>query len=85
MRAGPFNRQHYSNPKVDGPLLAALRDFDADRRVGLLRQALAALDEDTGVIPVFYPRFNWAGRKNYVRFTPGNAFGHTNAVFTDPV
>ncbi|WP_298380905.1 ABC transporter substrate-binding protein [Azospirillum sp.] len=83
--AGPFNRQHYSNPKVDGPLLAALRDFDADRRVGLLRQALAALDEDTGVIPVFYPRFNWAGRKNYVRFTPGNAFGHTNAVFTDPV
>lgn len=38
-----------------------------------------------GVIPVFYPRFNWAGRKGYVRFVPGNAFGHTNAVFAEPV
>ncbi|MBP2305808.1 ABC transporter substrate-binding protein [Azospirillum melinis] len=83
--AGPFNRQHYSNPKVDTPLLEALRTFDPERRVGLIREALAALDEDAGIIPVFFPRFNWAGRKTHVRFIPGNAFGHTNAVFTEPV
>ncbi|MGR0187002.1 ABC transporter substrate-binding protein [Azospirillum aestuarii] len=83
--AGPFNRQRYSNPKLDAPLLAALGDFDAERRVARIRDALAALEEDVGVIPVFYPRFNWAGRKGYVRFVPGNAFGHTNAVFAEPV
>lgn len=82
---GPFNRQGYSNPAVDGPGLEALRTFDPEKRRALTHQALQALQDDVGVIAVYYPRFNWAGRRGYVRFVPGNAFGHTNAVFTEAV
>jgi peptide/nickel transport system substrate-binding protein len=78
---GPFNRQRYSNPKVDAPEIDALQTLDDGRRRDLTQQAARALEEDAGILSVFYPRYNWAGKKEKVRFVPGNAFGHTSATF----
>lgn len=78
---GPFNRQRYSNLKVDGPEIEALKTLDDTQRRNLTQQAARALEEDVGILSVFYPRYNWAGKKQKVRFVPGNAFGHTSANF----
>nr|WP_314073408.1 ABC transporter substrate-binding protein [uncultured Roseococcus sp.] len=80
-RTGAFNRQHYANPDVDVPLTAALREMDDERRLALSRQAQQALLNDLGVLPLFYVRYNWAGRRDKVRYEPGNAYGHTNVNY----
>jgi len=71
---GPFNRQRYSNPAVDGPLAAALTTMDEARRRDLTQQAARALLEDKGVIPVVNLRNTWAGRRDRVVYdpSPGN-------------
>lgn len=82
---GPFNRQLYSNSRLDESGLAALTEMEPGRRQSLTHAALTELESDLGVVPVFYPRFNWAGRRSHVTFEPGNPFGHTNALFAKPV
>jgi peptide/nickel transport system substrate-binding protein len=67
---GPFNRQRYSNPAVDGPLAQALTTMDEERRQALTQQAARALLEDKGVIPVINLRNSWAGRRDKVVYEP---------------
>jgi len=81
--AGPFNRQHYSNPAVDAPLAEALRTMDPARRIALTGQAMRAAVEDLGIIPVMYLKVNWAGQKSRVRYDPSPAW-YTNALLATP-
>lgn len=80
---GPFNRQHYSNPAVDGPLLEALRTMDKERRDALTAEAMRAAIEDGAVIPVLYPRNTWAAQRTRVRYEPSPAW-YTNALLATP-
>jgi peptide/nickel transport system substrate-binding protein len=81
---GPFNRQHYSNPAVNGPAAEALRTMDEPRRAALTIEANRALLEDMGVIPLIYLRYNWAARKDRVRYLPSHR-GYTSAMWAVPV
>ena len=67
---GPFNRQRYSNPAVDGSLAEALVSMDEERRKVLTQQAAQALLEDKGVIPVVVLKNSWAGRRDRVVYEP---------------
>lgn len=80
---GPFNRQHYSNPAVDGPLLEALRTMDKERRDALTADAMRVAIEDGAVIPVLYPRNTWAAQRTRVRYDPSLAC-YTNALLATP-
>jgi peptide/nickel transport system substrate-binding protein len=80
---GPFNRQRYSNPAVDDPAAEALRTMDEPRRAALTQQAGRALLEDMGVIPLLYLRYNWAARKDRVRYSPSHR-GYTSAMWATP-
>ncbi len=81
---GPFNRTRYSNPAVDGPAAEALVTMDEERRRALTNQAMAALMEDKGVIPVVVLRYAWAGRRDRVTYeaSPG---GWTTSLYAKPV
>jgi peptide/nickel transport system substrate-binding protein len=81
---GPFNRQHYSNPAVDGPLTEALRTMDKERRDALTAEAMRAAIEDGAVIPVFYLKNNWAALRARVRYDPHPGW-YTNALLATPV
>jgi peptide/nickel transport system substrate-binding protein len=80
---GPFNRQRYSNPAIDGPVREALITMDPDRRRELTHQAARALLEDKGVIPVIFLRNTWAGRRDRVVYDP-SPVNHTSAVHARP-
>ena len=81
---GPFNRQHYSNPAVDGPLAEALRTMDKERRDALTAEAMRAAIGDVAVIPVFYLKNNWAALRTRVRYDPHPGW-YTNALLATPV
>ncbi|MDB5370906.1 MAG: dipeptide-binding protein [Roseomonas sp.] len=82
--AGPFNRQHYSNPAVDNPISEALRTMDPERRQALTTQSMQALIEDKGIIPIFYLRVNWAGRSDRLTYEASPNW-YTQAQFAHPV
>ena len=82
-RMGPFNRQHYSNPAVDGPLEEALRTMDPAKRNALSAQAMRTMVEDVGVVPLIYLQVNWAGLKAKVTYDPSPSW-YTNALFASP-
>ncbi|MBX9699937.1 MAG: ABC transporter substrate-binding protein, partial [Acetobacteraceae bacterium] len=80
---GPFNRQRYSNPAVDGPAMQALTTMDEERRREFTLQSARALLEDKGVIPVIYLRNAWAGRRDRVVIDPAPA-NQTSALYVTP-
>lgn len=80
---GTFNRGHYSNPAVDGPLGEALRTMDETRRNALTAQAMRVAVEDLAVIPLMYVRVNWAGMRNKVRYDAHPSW-FTNALLASP-
>ena len=80
---GPFNRQHYSNPAMDAPLAQALRTMNLEQRNQLTAQAMRALTEDLGVIPVHYLRVSWAAQRNRVRYD-ASPIWYTNALLATP-
>ena len=80
---GPFNRQRYSNPEMDRPLAVALQEMDPERRQALTQQAMRALLEDKGVLPVIFLRNVWAGRRDRVVYDP-NPYNHTSAMHARP-
>ena len=82
--AGFTNRIHYSNPAVDAPLAEALRAMDPARRVALTAQAMRALVEDHGLIPILSVRNTWAGRRDKLRYD-AHYTGVTSALFATPV
>jgi peptide/nickel transport system substrate-binding protein len=81
---GPFNRQRYSNPAVDGPALEALTTMDPERRQILTHQAARALLEDKGVIPVVFLKNAWAGWRSRVTYRQ-DVFNRTTAQLARPV
>lgn len=80
---GAFNRGHYSNPAVDGPLEEALRTMDETRRNALTAQAMRAAVDDLAVIPLMYTRVSWAGLRNKVRYDAHPSW-LTNALLASP-
>ena len=80
---GPFNRQRYSNPAMDAPLAEALQAMDPERRQVLTQQAMRALLDDMGVLPVIFLRNVWAGRRDRVVYDP-NPYNHTSALHARP-
>lgn len=80
---GAFNRGHYSNPAVDGPMAEALRTMDPERRTALTGQAMRAAVDDLAVIPLMYIRVNWAGQRARVRYDAHPSW-FTNALLASP-
>ena len=80
---GPFNRQRYSNPRMDAPLAQALTEMNPDRRATLTQQAARELLEDKGVLPIIFLRNAWAGRRDRVVYDP-SPYNHTSALHARP-
>lgn len=80
---GPFNRQRYSNPRMDAPLSQALVTMDDGRRRELTQLAARELLHDMGVIPIIYLRNVWAGRRDRVIYDP-SPVNHTTATLARP-
>jgi peptide/nickel transport system substrate-binding protein len=81
---GSSNRAAYSNAKVDELGIEALRTMDGAKRQTLIDQALKILNDDAGMIPIFYTRANWATRKGVVKFN-ANPMSRTSAFYAEPV
>jgi len=62
--AGTANRTRYSNTKVDALTREALVQMDEGKRNAWLERAIEVAMEDQAIIPVFYPIFDYASKKN---------------------
>lgn len=60
---GASNWGHYSNPKVDEALRVASAEFDDAKREAVLRDSVALVREDVGIIPLYHYKNIWAARK----------------------
>ncbi len=60
---GTLNRFRYSNPKVDKLIVAAVQEFDSDKRWKMLADATKAAFEDVAVVPLYWQSLTWATRK----------------------
>jgi len=79
---GTANRTRYSNPAIDQAFAAALPIMDPDRRNAALAAVMEAYMADQGLIPVFYPVFDYAARKGLtVTHRPQRRF---NALMVQP-
>ena len=63
---GTANRTRYSNPMVDNLLTASLQNLDDKQRDLLVGRAIRVAMEDQALIPVFYPIFDFAAKKDLV-------------------
>jgi peptide/nickel transport system substrate-binding protein len=80
---GTANRTRYSNPAIDQQLSAALPMMDPAQRNAALSKVMEAYMADQGLIPVFYPVFDYATRKGLaVTHRPQRRF---NALMIRPV
>lgn len=82
--AGPFNRQHWSSPRMDAMVGEAFRTMDVARRNTIIADAMRLATEELGVIPIFYLRLTWAAQRNRVRYDPDPRW-YTNALLATPV
>ncbi len=80
---GTANRTRYSNTVVDQLLGDALQTMDDERRDELLGRAIRFAMNDQPLIPVFYPIFDFAAKKEMV-VTP-RAQRRFNALMIRPV
>lgn len=60
---GTWNWGHYSNPALDGGVLAALGATDPARRDALARDAMTLALRDYAVLPTHYQLASWAMKK----------------------
>jgi ABC-type transport system substrate-binding protein len=58
--------------------------MDNSERQALIDEALKTLNDDAGLIPIFYARANWATRKGVVRYN-ANPMSRTSAFYAEPV
>ena len=63
---GTANRTRYANPAIDEQLAAALPVMDPAQRNAALAKVMEAYMDDQGLIPVFYPVFDYAAKKGLV-------------------
>lgn len=63
---GTANRTRYSNPSIDQKLAEALVMMDPSQRQAALAKVMEAYMDDQGLIPVFYPVFDYAAKKGLV-------------------
>ena len=63
---GTANRTRYSNPLVDNLLTASLQNLDDKQRDALVGRAIRVAMEDQALIPVFYPIFDFAAKRDLV-------------------
>jgi peptide/nickel transport system substrate-binding protein len=61
---GEYNFGGYSNPKADAAIDRGRVEFDPAKRAAHFTEAMAAIDEDAGFIPLVYRNITWAMRKN---------------------
>lgn len=67
---GGFNHYHYSNPEIDALIAAATTELDPQQRRSMLEAAMTAAVGDKAAIPIINLRQAWAGRTDFVSFTP---------------
>lgn len=79
---GTANRTRYSNPVVDSLLEESMRTMDDELRQEKLTRAINFAMADTPLIPVFYPIFDFASKKELV-ITP-RAQRRFNAMMVAP-
>ena len=60
---GEYNFGEYSNPKVDAAIDKGRVEFDPAKRAAHFTEAMAAVDEDAGFIPLITRKVTWAMRK----------------------
>ena len=60
---GEYNFGQYSNPKVDAAIDKGRVEFDPAKRAAYFTEAMAAVDEDAGFIPLITRKVTWAMRK----------------------
>jgi peptide/nickel transport system substrate-binding protein len=63
---GIFNNGRYSNKELDTRIVSAMATLDDMKREAELKQAVGMVAEDTGFIPLFMLKNNWATRKSIV-------------------
>ena len=80
---GPFNRQRYSNPELDGLVRQALQTMDEERRNAIVADAMRLATREMAVIPVFYLKLNWAARRDRLVYDPSPSW-YTNALLATP-
>ena len=68
MRMGANNYGRYSSPAVDAAVQAALREFDLERRRGLLQKAMRTAMEDYALIPL-YLQYTTAAIRRTIDYT----------------
>ncbi len=81
---GSYNSFEYSNAALDTAMKTALVEMDTDRRKAEIAKAMNALIDDMGLIPIFFTKTNWAGRKDRVIYR-GNPMSRTSAFYAEPV
>ena len=60
---GEYNFGEYSNPKADAAIDKGRVEFDAAKRAAYFTEAMLAVDEDAGFIPLVTRKVTWAMRK----------------------
>jgi peptide/nickel transport system substrate-binding protein len=63
---GSLNRARYSNTGFDDMLRKASAEFDAAKRSGLLASATKIAMDDAAILPLYWQKLYWAGRKGFV-------------------
>ncbi len=61
---GDYNYGRYSNPKLDALTAKVKVDMDPDDRLGVIHEALLALNAETNLIPLHRQVIPWASRSN---------------------
>ena len=63
---GALNRTRYSNPQFDAKLAQASAEFDEAKRDALLADATAVAMNDYAILPLYWQKAIWAGRRGVV-------------------
>ena len=81
---GSSNAVQYSNAALDAAMKTALVEMDTGKRKVEIAKAMNALIDDMGLIPIFFTKSNWAGRKSHLVYR-GNPMARTSAFYAEPV
>ncbi len=63
---GALNRARYTNPLFDETLHRASMEFDTAKRGALLAEATRIAMDDAAILPLYWQKLYWAGRKGFL-------------------